>query len=150
MSASGDDGLGIIAFANKRFESPSSAVLASLTGAIVALGAAFIDFWTAVADVIIVPLSAMGELLAGVLQAFIGGGASIIGQGAATTVQSLVPGSIFALGPLTFAEGIAAAGAGILVMTWILSREVTSDTIPFSATDIPFLGVDEDDEDPSE
>lgn len=150
MSASGDSGLDVIAEASSRWNSIGGTVQAGIMGAVFGVFAMFIDFWRAVADTIIVPLSAMGDLLAGVLEAFIGGGASIIGQGATTTIQSLAPGSIWSAGPLTFAEGIAAAGLGILVMTWILSREVTSDTIPFSATDVPFLGVDEDDEDPSE
>lgn len=147
MSASGRDGFTLISRASARWDSISAATQGGIIGVITAWFALIIEFGSAIAGTIIIPLSRMGELLAGVLDAFIGGAATIIGQGAVTTAQSLAPGSLFAAGPLAFAEAIAAAGLGLLVMAWILGRGPTSDTIPFSFTDIPFLGVDEEDED---
>lgn len=147
MSASGRDGLSFIQRASATWDSVGAAAQGGIIGVISAGFALFIEFWGAIADTIIVPLSRMGPLLAGILDAFIGGAAQIVGQGAVTSARSLVPGSFFAAGPLTFAEGIAAAGLGLLVMAWILGRGPTSDTIPFSFTDIPFLGVDEEEED---
>lgn len=96
---------------------------------------------------IVSPLAAFGNQLARVVVAFVGGGARIIESGVATTVASVAPGATWAVGPLTFALQIGAAGAGLYVMALILSRPITSDTIPFSFTDLPFLGVEEDEDD---
>lgn len=147
MSASGDrSGLGLIAFASNRWDSIGQTARAGVMGAIAAVFTLFIDFWLAVADTVLVPLQAMATELGNVVTAFIGGGAGIIGQGAASTIQSLGPDSLWSLGPLGFAAGIVAAGIGWVTMSYFLGIGFTGNTIPFSSIDIPFIGVDEEDE----
>lgn len=147
MSASGGrDGLSIIAFASDRFDSPSQAAIAGMSGAVLAIASLFINFWTALGNVIIVPLNAIGPLLARIQEAFLGGLAGIIGQGAASSIVSLQPGSIWTIGPLGFPSAIAVGGAGLLVMAYIIRLPMTSDFLIGSFTDLPVIGSDEEDE----
>lgn len=105
-----------------------------------------IAFILAVAGFIITPLTTFTQQLGEVIIAFVGGGADIILAGVGTSVASLAPGGNFALGPFTFAGAIGSAALGLGVMAFILSLSPTSDLIPFSFTDVPFLGIDEDEE----
>lgn len=146
-SGGGDrDGLSVIAFASDRFNSIGETARAGIMGAIIAVFTLFIDFWIAVAETVLVPLGEMATQLGNVVRAFIGGGAGIIGQGAESTIASLAPGSIWSFGPLGFAAGIIAAGLGWVVMSYFLGIGFTGNTIPFTSIDIPFIGVDEEDE----
>lgn len=92
------------------------------------------------------PLFAMGSAIADFMDGLIGGASDIIRQGVETSVQSIAPGQMWAVGPLTFALSILAMGVGLYALAWVLGRAETSDAIPFTFTDIPFIGVDEDDE----
>lgn len=148
MSASGGrDGLSLIAFASDRFGTPSATAIAGLSGAVLAVSTLFIDFWSALASTLIVPLRAIGPLLARIQEAFLGGIAGIVGQGAASSIESLSPGSIWTIGPLGFPSAIMVAGAGLLAMAWVLAQPITSDWLIGSFTDLPFVGTEEEDED---
>jgi hypothetical protein len=147
MSASSDDPLSIIAFAEQRWETIGGVAAGGIMGIILQFGVSITDLVGRLFDILILPLGAMGEQLGNIVTAFLGGVATIIQQGAQTTVASIAPGATWAVGPLTFAFGILAAGAGLAAMAWFLSLEVTSNIIPGSFTDVPFFGVDEEDED---
>lgn len=116
-------------------------------GVILAFFEQVIRFMLAIVDFFLVPLTTFTGQLGNIIIAFVGGAARIITQGAVTSVESIAPTGAFALGPFTFAEGIGAAALGLFAMVIVLSLAPTSDLIPFSFTDFPLLGVDEDDED---
>lgn len=105
-----------------------------------------IAFIQALTNLGILPLATLANQVAANVRAFVGGGARIIAAGVTTTVTSILPGGRFALGPFTFAESIAAVGAGLVTMAVILSLAPTSNLIPFTFTDFPFVGVNEDEE----
>lgn len=121
-------------------------VSGGIGGIWLALYLAGIDFIQAAANLIILPVEAVGINASNVVQAFIGGAARIIQQGAITAQQSLLPGQVWAIGPFSFAISVGAIGIALYVMAELLSLEPTSDTIPFTFTDLPFLGVDEEEE----
>jgi len=150
MSASGRDGFGLIAAASDRWNSISAAAQGGIMGVIAATFALLIDVGQAIADVFIIPTSELATQGGNVVEAFTGGIAAIIRQGAVTTVASIAPGATWAVGPLSFAFSVLAAGGGLYVMAAVLSRGFTSDTIPGTFTDIPFIGVDEEDEEADE
>ena len=151
MSASGgSDGIGLIKFAQQTFDSIGSAAKAGIMGVILAVFAKVIDVGSAISDVFILPVQEIAVQGANVVGAFIGGMAGIIRQGAQTTINSLAPGASWAVGPLTYAFSIAAVAGGLYVMSLVLGMGFTSDTVPGTFTDFPFLGVDEEDEEQDE
>jgi len=87
------------------------------------------------------PLLALGTGIGGILDSITGGASEIINAGAAASATDV---SIFGLFGFPLGLGIALGGG--LVLAWYLGREVTSDTIPFTFTDLPLVGVDEDNE----
>ncbi len=93
----------------------------------------------------------LGTLIGGVSDVFaaiVGGGARIVEAGVRSTVQSIAPGSAIAnsiVAPLTFAISIGLIGAGMFTLAWILEREETSNILPFTGIDLPYIGRDEDD-----
>lgn len=109
---------------------------------IIAFFEAIADFITAGANMLILPLEAMGEALSNLMTAIIGGAADIIGAGAFESAQSIVQGPF---GPLSFAVAMGAVIAGAWVFGKYRNLESTPDLIPFSGTDIPFLGDEGDD-----
>ncbi|TKX78434.1 hypothetical protein EXE53_21165 [Halorubrum sp. SD626R] len=96
----------------------------------------------AISNVFISPLGAFSDNLAAIVTALLGDGAAGIIEAGAEASQADV--SVFGIGGFPVALGVALSGAFIL--SWYLSRQDTSDTIPFSFTDIPFIGVEEDPE----
>jgi hypothetical protein len=146
VSASGRDGLGIIEFASERFGSISATGKAGIMGVILAVFKLAIDAGTAITEVFILPTGELARQAANVVQSFVGGIAGIIQQGAESTIAAIAPGQMWAAGPLAFTISIAAAAGGVYVMSVLLGVGFTSDTIPGTFTDFPFLGVDEEDE----
>lgn len=140
------DPLAFISLADDRWNSIGGVLGGGIMGVFLASIALTIDFFQATANVLISPLEALGINLGGIVDAFVGGAADIMRQGAETTVASLAPGATWAVGPLTFGFSVIAAGTGLFAMAWLLQQSPTSDLIPFSFTDFPILGVDEGDE----
>jgi hypothetical protein len=91
------------------------------------------------ADVVILPLRALAEGAAGVLDGLLGGGGDIIEAGAQATAAGT---DVF--GILAYPIGIAIVLAGAYLLAAYLSEEETSDLLPFTTTDIPFLGSEEE------
>lgn len=52
--------------------------------------------------------------------------------------------SISFFGFFSFPAGVAVVLMAGLILSWYLSREDTSDTLPFSFTDIPIIGTEEE------
>lgn len=96
----------------------------------------------AISNVIISPLGAFADGLGSIVTSLLGDGAAEIIQAGAEASQADI--SIFGIGGFPVSLGVVFAGA--LVLSWYLSREDTSDFLPFSFTDIPFIGVEEDPE----
>jgi hypothetical protein len=96
----------------------------------------------ATSNVIISPLGAFADGLGSIVTSLLGDGAAGIIEAGAEASQADV--SVFGIGG--FPVSLAVVFAGALVVSWYLSRQDTSDTIPFSFTDIPFIGVEEDPE----
>jgi len=145
-SGSGRDGLGIIAASWERFGSISTAGQAGIVGVITAAFAMIINAGQAITDVFILPIQQLAVEGGNVVTSFVGGIAAIIEQGARTTIASIAPGQTWAVGPLTFLLSIATVAGALYVMSLVLSVGFTSDTVPGTFTDFPFLGVDEEDE----
>lgn len=140
------DPLSFVFAAESNWNSIGGVVGGGIMGVILAMTALGIDYLQAIATVLTAPLRALGVNLGALVGSYVGGAAGIIRTGAETTQQALLPGQVWAVGPLTFAFSILAAVGGLFVMAWVLSLSPTSDLIPFSFTDIPGLGVDEDEE----
>lgn len=121
-----------------------------LGGSVGGLVAAFflfpIQVGAAMTSTIVDPLTQMGTELAGLVTAYIGGGARIVTQGSITSAVSLEPGATFDVGPFTFGLGIAAMGVGVIVLAVILAYGPTSNWLPFSFTDLWPFGVDEEED----
>lgn len=91
------------------------------------------------ADVVILPLRALAEGAAGVLDGLLGGGGDIIDAGAQASAAGT---DVF--GILAYPIGIAIVLGGAYLLAAYLSEEETSDLLPFTFTDIPGLGTEED------
>ncbi|TKX82044.1 hypothetical protein EXE53_00070 [Halorubrum sp. SD626R] len=96
----------------------------------------------AISNVFINPLGAFAGGLESIVRSLLGDGAAGIIEAGAEASQADI--SLFGIGG--FPVSLAVVFAGAFVLSWYLSRQDTSDTIPFSFTDIPFLGVEEDPE----
>ncbi|MFC7077872.1 hypothetical protein [Haloarcula halophila] len=121
-------------------------IVGGIGGTFLAVFYSGIDLIQAIVNLLVLPLEALGTNAAANVTALVGGAARIVQQGALTTQQSILPGQAWAVGPLTFGFSIAATGAGLFIMSEILARAPTSDLIPFTFTDVPFVGVDEEEE----
>ena len=130
-----------------RYGTLERALIAGIGGIIGTVLIGFSLFADAMRRLFTEPLNAMATGIGGLMDAIIGGAADIVQTGAVTTQQALLPGSPWAVGPLTFAFGVLAMGAGWYAFAWLLARASTSDTIPFTATDLPLIGAEEEDDD---
>jgi hypothetical protein len=96
----------------------------------------------AISNVIIAPLGQFADGLVAIVRSLLGDGAAeIIEAGAEASAADI---SVF--GIASFPVGLGVAFGGAFVLSLYLSNQDTSDLIPFSFTDIPFLGVEEDPE----
>lgn len=93
----------------------------------------------AISDVVINPLGAFADGLVSLVEAILGDGAAdVISAGAEATQADI---SIFGIASLPVSFLIVLGTAFILAN--YLQNDETSDLIPFSFTDIPFIGVQE-------
>jgi hypothetical protein len=114
-----------------------------------AIGGAIASGILTVADVIIIPLSALANAAGQMVNAIFGGAAFIIQIGAQTTGVSIQPGAMFDVGPFTFALGIGAVLLALYLVTAYVSEEPTGNFVPGLPFDIPtpgFGGPEEDDD----
>lgn len=144
MSARGDDEAII-----DRVENLSTSEITignAITGGIALIIGAFVtgaaDALGAIWDVIIEPLQSLAFGVADIVRETVGGGASIIGSGAATT-----SGSIDQFGILGFTAAVAIVLGTAWVFAQIAEEEETSDSLlPFTGIDLPLIGVEEENE----
>jgi|GEM_PF-3758432 len=117
---------------------------------LLAAGSAVASGVLTVADLIIIPVSALANAGGAFVEATFGGAAQIINFGAIATALSIGPGGMFNLGPLTFALGIGSVLLALYLVVAYLSEDPTGNFIPGIPFDIPtpgFAGPEEDDED---
>lgn len=101
----------------------------------------------AISNVVISPVGAFAEGVVSVVESLFGTGpasgiSGIIEAGADATATDI---GIFGIGGFPISLGIIFAGG--FIIAWYLQRDETSDLIPFTFTDIPFVGTEEQGED---
>jgi len=114
-----------------------------------AIGSALASGVLTIADVVIIPLSALANAAGQLVDAIFGGAAFIIQIGAQSTGISIGPEGMFNLGPFTFALGVGAVLLALYIVTAYISEEPTGNFVPGIPFDIPtpgFTGPEEDDE----
>jgi len=128
-----------------------SAVIFNGIGAVfLGIGSALASGVLTLADLIIIPASALANAAGTNVDAIFGGFARIVDIGAITAASSIAPGGTFALGPFTFALAIGAGLLGLYILIAYLSEGSTSNFVPGVGFDIPtpgFAGTEEDSED---
>jgi len=127
------------------FSGIRSAGKAAIGGVVAALGIAAVALIDGVQALFTEPLGEVASGSAGVINGLIGGAADILNQASATAVQSLAPGQAWAIGPITYLLGIAVMGAAMYLFAQILQVPATSDLLPFTGTDVPGAGAEEED-----
>lgn len=127
------------------FDSLGGLIGSGIGGIILAAVIIVINLGQTIADVVIIPLQSLAVNVARVVTSFVGGGARIISAGVTSTVNSITVG-FFNLGPFTFGESVLIVGSGIFAMSVLLQLSPTSNILPFTFTDVPFIGIDEDEE----
>jgi hypothetical protein len=110
---------------------PIAAFFVQLANAVEAISRVFID-----------PLNGVATGIVSIVNSLLGGSAQIINLGADATAGDL---SAFGIGAFPISLLIVFVGAYILAQ--YLERPETSDFIPFTFTDLPFVGVQEDADD---
>jgi hypothetical protein len=120
-------------------ESLDQAVTKLVLLPIAALFISFAETIEAIFNLITQPLFAMGTSIAAFVEAVIGGGADIVSTGADASATGTQ-----AFGILGFVVGLGVTLLGAYLLLQYLAQDETSDTIPFTATDLPFVGADED------
>jgi hypothetical protein len=127
------------------------AVIFNGLGAILlAIGTGIASGILTIADVVIIPLSALANAAGQLVAAIFGGAAGIIQIGAQTTGVSISPEGMFNVGPFTFALGVGAVLLALYVVVAFLSEEDTGNFVPGIPFDIPtpgFTGPEEESED---
>jgi len=94
----------------------------------------------AIFNVFIVPISALLDGIGQFIGSLFGGISQVIGAGAAGTAQNVQQWFVFSL---PVAVGVVLLIA--MMFAWYTDQDFTSDLIPFSSTDVPFVGNDEED-----
>jgi len=141
VSASGDGGILPIIRQAQSAGGLQAILLGGVGGVILAFFQQIIGLVRAIFGFFVEPLTTFTGAIGQIILALFGGVASIIGQGAATTVASIAPRGAFAFGPLTFVEGIGAAFVGLFAVVLFLSSDLTGNVIPGTFTDIPIIGL---------
>lgn len=92
-------------------------------------------------DLLIEPLGQLGTSVSAFISNTIGGAAEIAGVGARVSADNL---GIFGIGgfPVSVVVGVSV----FLIVALYLSRDESSDLLPGTFTDLPLIGVDEDEE----
>jgi len=94
----------------------------------------------AIFNVFIVPISALIDGIAQFIGSLFGGISQVIGAGAAGTAQNVQQWFVLSL-PVAVGVVILVA----MIFAWYTDQDYTSDLIPFTSTDVPFVGNDEED-----
>jgi hypothetical protein len=103
------------------------------------------DAVQAIFNVPISMLTALADAFGGLIQAIFGGSANIINAGAMESTRSLTQGIWAQFGPFTFTVAVAVVLLTAYMVTMYAKEEETGDLpIPYSTTDIPLIGSDED------
>lgn len=99
---------------------------------------------SALMDMFIVPVNSLIDGLGQLILAMIGGAASIIGAGAEASAEAFLFGIWSALGPAAYPAAYISVLSGAYILVRYTMLDETSDLIPFSMTDFPFIGADEE------
>lgn len=150
MSASGSDGAisRLRSIASIRGTSLENVVAKALLLPIVAFLAGIADIATALTGIPVAIGDALGVNLADLVDSTIGGGAQVIGAGAAESAQSLTQGVWSQFGPFTLVIAVVVVGGTAYVAARVRSVDETGNfgIVGFLPTDIPIFGQDEDEE----
>lgn len=76
------------------------------------------------------PVDALIDGSVDIVNALWGGWVDILEEGAKTTVESLAPGSAWAIGPFTQALSILTVAIGLYLIAWVVGQEYTSNLVP--------------------
>jgi hypothetical protein len=91
-------------------------------------------------NLFIVPIGALIDGIGRFLGSLFSGISQVIGAGAAGTAQNVQQWFVLSL-PVAVAVVILVA----MIFAWYTDQDLTSDLIPFTSTDVPFVGNDEED-----
>jgi hypothetical protein len=94
----------------------------------------------AIFDLFIVPINTLISGIAEFLGSLFGGIAQVLSAGAAGTAQNVQQWFVLSL-PVAVAVVVLVA----MIFAWYTDQDFTSDLIPFTSTDVPFIGNDEED-----
>lgn len=117
----------------------SKAIMGGIAGVFTVMFTAVAVGIEAITSVFVDPLVALATELGDLIQAYIP--AELMSDAVTTSADSLGQ-----FGPLAYPAGMAIMAAGLYILSWLLSQEITSDLVPFSTTDWPVIGADEEDE----
>lgn len=112
-------------------------------GFVLAVATGFISGFLTLADLFIKPMNALIGGIQGGIEAIFSW-TMIVLSGAEASAASVAPGATFDIGPFTFALALVAVLLGGWVIARYLIEEETSDLIPFSFIDFPFVGQEEE------
>jgi hypothetical protein len=94
----------------------------------------------AISNLVIEPVTAFGQGLASLVNSILGGAGSIVGSGAEASAAGV---DVF--GILGFLIALVVVAGGAFIIANLAEQEETGNLgIPFSTTDIPFVGSEED------
>jgi fucose permease len=122
-------------------DSTSGALTRLLFLPIVAFFVELANLTESIFNLAINPLSTLGNEVSLFISNTIGGSAEIIGVGARVSNDNL---GIFGIGAFPVSVGIGLSV--FLIIAWYLGRDESSDILPGTFTDLPLIGVDEDEE----
>ena len=144
MSTSGPDADSLLDRASGR--GLGSLARQGVGGWFLALSASFITGTQAVFDVLIIPIQAFTDAIGRLIEAIFGSPADIVIAGADASADSIGPGGEWAIGPFSFAIGVGSVLLAGLLIARYLQEDETSDLLPFTFSDFPGVGVEEDEE----
>lgn len=138
-----DDGTDWIQKLNDLASVPTSSLEQSVTKLVLLpIASFFIGLATAIEvgfSVVTSPMRAIANGVSEFMYSLLGGAADIVGAGSAASAAGI---GVF--GILGYIVGLAVVLGGAYLLGQYLTQDETSDLIPFTSTDIPFLGADED------
>lgn len=151
MSASGAGGSRVTALFDRAANANSLAgiIFQGIGAVFLAIGTAIASGILTVADVVIIPLTALTNAAGDLVNAIFGGSAQIIQFGALASAISIGPNGLFNLGPFSFVLGVGVVLLALYVVTAYLSEDATGNFVPGIPFDIPtpgFLGPEEEEE----
>lgn len=113
---------------------------------IIAFFAQLADLTEAIFDLVITPLETLADGSDALITNLIGSGDGTGAAGIIADGVSATSGDISLFGIVGFPASILIALGGLILVAVFLSRDETSDILPGTFTDLPIIGVDEDEE----